>query len=416
MTFATQEQEQSQIGFKAFRGSTHRLVSPEETVARVLPLLPVMGITRIANVTGLDHIGVPVVVVCRPNSRSLAVSQGKGLDLAAAKASALMESIEAYHAEKISLPVRLGSFEELRYTNTMIDVEQLPRCRGRSFHKHMPLIWIAASDIMNGEPVLLPYETVHTDYTFSFRIGAGVFNATSNGLASGNHFWEAVSHGICEVIERDATTLWYLRSPESQESTRIDLDSVDHPGCLEVLNRFARANILCGLWETTTDTGVPSFHCTIMNQSDSKVRLMYPTAGMGCHPVRAVAMLRALTEAAQSRLTAIAGSRDDLPRSDYDRYRNPDLLAANRKLLAETRGRRNANEGANFESEYFEHDVHWLMDRLRAVRIERVAVINLTKPEFGIPVVRVVIPGLEGVSLLPEYVPGRRAQVAEALS
>jgi len=153
-----------------------------------------------------------------------------------------------------------------------------------------------------------------------------------------------------------------------------------------------------------------------MNQSDSKVRLMYPTAGMGCHPVRAVAMLRALTEAAQSRLTAIAGSRDDLPRSDYDRYRNPDLLAANRKLLAETRGRRNANEGANFESEYFEHDVHWLMDRLRAVRIERVAVINLTKPEFGIPVVRVVIPGLEGVSLLPEYVPGRRAQVAEALS
>src|SRR5215469_9766205 len=90
---------------KQFRGSTDRLVAPVATMTRVHPLLPVMGITRIANITGLDHIGVPVVVVCRPNSRSLAVSQGKGLDLMSAKVSALMESIEAYHAETITLPV-----------------------------------------------------------------------------------------------------------------------------------------------------------------------------------------------------------------------------------------------------------------------------------------------------------------------
>ena len=81
---------------KAYRCGTHRLIGPEETMARARPFLGTMGITRIANVTGLDCIGVHVAQAIRPNSRSLAVSQGKGLTLAAAKASALMESIEAY--------------------------------------------------------------------------------------------------------------------------------------------------------------------------------------------------------------------------------------------------------------------------------------------------------------------------------
>jgi len=90
---------------KGYRSGTHRLISPVETVSRVRPLMPVMGITRIANVTGLDVVGLPVVMVCRPNARSIAVSQGKGLDLAAAKASGLMEAVETYHAETIQLPL-----------------------------------------------------------------------------------------------------------------------------------------------------------------------------------------------------------------------------------------------------------------------------------------------------------------------
>lgn len=60
-----------------------------------------MGITRVADVTGLDRIGIPVVMVCRPNARSLAVSQGKGIDIEAATVSGLMESVELYHAEHI---------------------------------------------------------------------------------------------------------------------------------------------------------------------------------------------------------------------------------------------------------------------------------------------------------------------------
>src|ERR1700742_693684 len=94
---------------KQYLAGTHRQVDPAHTLARVQPLLATMGITRVANVTGLDTIGIPVVMVCRPNARSLSVSQGKGLTLDAAKASGLMESIELYHAETITLPLKLAT-------------------------------------------------------------------------------------------------------------------------------------------------------------------------------------------------------------------------------------------------------------------------------------------------------------------
>src|SRR5207249_8186019 len=75
------------VTLKVVRRGTHRSASLDDTLKRALPLAPVMGITRVANVTGLDSVGIPVVMVCRPNSRSVAVSQGKGIDLASARAS-----------------------------------------------------------------------------------------------------------------------------------------------------------------------------------------------------------------------------------------------------------------------------------------------------------------------------------------
>lgn len=394
---------------KGFRDGTHRVIAPELTIKRVSPFMPVMGITRIANITGLDSIGIPVVVVCRPNSRSLAVSQGKGLDLASAKASALMESVEAYHAERISLPVKLGSYEELRYSHCVVDVDQLPRTLHGLFHANLPLIWIEGYDLLQNEEVWVPFELVHTNYTLALRVGAGTFAATSNGLASGNHLLEAISHGICEVVERDATTLWNLMDEESQQRTRIDLSTINDPNCREVLEKYELSDIAVGVWETTSDVGIPAFLCMISDRVETPLHILYPTAGMGCHPDRNIALLRALTEAAQSRLTAIAGSRDDLPRSDYERYRNLDVLRANRTRLQAKGPERSFDAVPTWNGETFEDDVTWELERLRAVGIERVLFVDLTKPEYRLPVVRVVIPGLEGVSLLPDYTPGARA-------
>src|SRR6266536_3026160 len=82
---------------RRYRFGTHRAATPAETLRRIKPLLAPAGITRLADVTGLDWVGLPVYQAIRPNSRSLSVSQGKGLTRAQAKASALMESLAACH-------------------------------------------------------------------------------------------------------------------------------------------------------------------------------------------------------------------------------------------------------------------------------------------------------------------------------
>src|SRR2546422_10018812 len=114
------------VTLKSLRRGTHRSASLNDTLNRVLPLAPVIGITRVATVTGLDSVGIPVVMVCRPNSRSVAVSQGKGIDLTSARASGLMEAAELYHAETITLPLRLATYEELRYQHNVVEIDDLP--------------------------------------------------------------------------------------------------------------------------------------------------------------------------------------------------------------------------------------------------------------------------------------------------
>lgn len=397
---------------KHFRGGTHRLRPPEDTLARVRPLMPLLGMTRLANVTGLDTLGLPVFMVCRPNARSLSVSQGKGLTLAAAQASGLMESVETWHAEHITLPLKLASFNELRFSHRLVDLAGLPRCSAGSFHADQRLLWVEGRDwLAEGTSTWLPYEVVHMDYRLPLPPGSGAFFMSSSGLASGNHLLEALSHAVCELVEHDATTLWYLGGESVRRRTRVDLGTVDDPACLQVLERYERAGVSVAVWETTSDIGIASFVCMIAEREPAPLRPLAPAGGMGCHPAREVALLRALTEAAQSRLTLIAGSRDDVAHGAFHDHER--ALAAWRELVdwrGEAGPRRRFHEAPTWEAETFDEDVAWELGRLRAVGLRQVVAVELTKPELGIPVVRVVIPGLEGQHDAPGYVPGARAQ------
>ncbi len=395
---------------KGFSTGTHRTRSPAETFAYVSRFLPVMGITRVANVTGLDDVGIPVVMVCRPNSRSVAVSQGKGLTLEAAKTSGLMESVEGYHAETITLPLKLASYEELRYTHNVVDVTRLPLIRETRFHFNKRILWIEGQDLIGGAAVWVPYELVHTDYTVPPITGESCFPLTSNGLASGNHLLEAVAHGINEVVERDATTLWGLLPTEAQRATRIDPATVDDPSCRLVLDQLARAEIDLLIWDITSDVGLPSFQCLIYDAGDQRLRALYGMLGMGTHTTREIALLRALTEAVQSRLTLIAGSRDDIGREHYQRGHQIELIRRIRSEARDFPSERSFQSVPTFPHATFNDDIRCQIEHLQAVGINSLIAVDLTKSELRIPVVRVIIPGLELIGELDDYFPGARAQ------
>src|SRR5438105_12519338 len=109
---------------KRFRQGTHRTAAPSDTLARFRPLALRMGITRLGNITGLDHIGIPVAVAVRPNSRAVSVSQGKGLDPTQAMASALMEAIEGFHAEEVG-EGRRATYREIAADSAAVDPMKL---------------------------------------------------------------------------------------------------------------------------------------------------------------------------------------------------------------------------------------------------------------------------------------------------
>lgn len=355
---------------------------------------PVLGITRVANVTGLDSLGLPVVMVCRPNARSLSVSQGKGLTLEAAKASGLMESLELYHAERIQLPVQRASFSDLRLRERVASVDMSVPSGDRSFYDDLRLLWIAGHDLLSGEITFVPYECVHMDMTVPLPEGSGRFRLSSNGLASGNHPLEAVSHALCEVIERDALSRWKTLPGEQKAKTRLSLKTVDDADCQEVLHLYNNADLAIAVWEVTSEIGIPVFHCQIVDRQSAPWRPLGASQGTGCHPTRAVALLRALTEAAQARLTLIVGSRDDLKRRHGELRVQRDIVEAQRREMAEEQPTATFSDAPNFSSDDFASDVQWLLERLQAVGCPEAVAIDLTLPGIRIPVVRVVVPGL----------------------
>ena len=370
---------------------------------------PVMGITRTADITGLDVIGLPVVTVSRPNSRWVTVSLGKGLDLEAARASGVMECIEAFMAERITLPLVLGSVNDLRSSYPLVDVDLLPRTTDSMYQPDTPILWIEGRELFTGTQRWVPYEMVHTAYTVPRPTGTGCFIATSNGLASGNHLLEAISHAICETVERDAATLHSVRAAEDTASRRIDPRTVDDPGCGEALDRLDRAGMSVTIWDITSDIGIPAFSCRIAEQRRPPVVTAYDAEGMGCHPDRNVALLRALTEAAQSRLGFLSGARDDPAGWDYAHGMDQEAPPA---PTADPAGEaaRDFTAVPAFDSDSVDADVAWELAALRSAGISEVVAVDLTCQEFGIPVVRVIVPGLEGpTTTVPNCRLGQRA-------
>ena len=388
---------------KQFFDGTHRTRSPADTLADYRRFMPAMGITRLANVTGLDRIGLPVCVAVRPNSRALATSQGKGQTLDAAKASALMEAIESWHGERVNRPIKVASYRELAPTGTAVDPVLLALRADASWAADRPIEWIAGEDLFSGQTLWLPFDTVTTNFV-EWPDRRPVFLKSTNGLASGNHPLEAVVHGLLEVIERDALSLWSLL-PEAQRSAgRIDPATVTHPHLMQVLAVLRDKGIAVVIEDVTSDIGVPTYSCTLIDDPTSvHWRAVPKIVGHGAHLQPEVALSRAIHEAIQSRVTVIAGSRDDLfPRDYHDAGGREDHARA----VAEAAQASAAFQpGAHRPNDSFEEDLALLRKR----GIEQAVAVDLSQSGIYVPVVKVVVPGLEPVRT-PLWRPGPRAR------
>jgi ribosomal protein S12 methylthiotransferase accessory factor len=394
---------------KGFHHGTHRTRPPAETVREYWPLHERLGVTRLANVTGLDYVGIPVYTAIRPNARSLSVSQGKGLDEDAARASALMESIELWHAERIAAPLRYESYAELSQSACVVDIHRLQRLPGALVHEGAPILWIEGFDLMQERPTWVPFETVNLNNVGS-PSATPMFGSGSNGLASGNHVLEAITHGLCELIERDTTTLFYQLKPEDQRRRRVRRETVPSPACQHLLQCFERADIDVGVLDLTLDLGVPTYMCVIAERPGRPHwRRLGAFLGYGTNPSAEVAFIRAVTEAAQSRLTIIAGNRDDNPQHRLNYGFDERVEALLRAKYLDIPEVLDISERPSLSTPTFEGDVGVLLSALRGIGIESAIAVDLTRPDIGIPVVKMVVPGLEGMLQHGSYEPGERA-------
>jgi ribosomal protein S12 methylthiotransferase accessory factor len=113
------------------------------------------------------------------------------------------------------------------------------------------------------------------------------------------------------------------------------------------------------------------------------------------------------------RTTYIIGSREDIEPVDYDPATLGRRNAEVRALMRPTGCSRDFSSAASAERETSEAEVAWLLDRLRSIGLRQTVAVDLTRPEFAIPVVRMVVPGLEGSDHHHlQYCPGPRARSA----
>jgi len=310
-----------------------------------------------------------------------------------------MESIESWHAERIVQPVRHDSYNSLRASGAVLDIQRLAKYTNATARPDVPMLWVEGYDLLRREPCWVPFEAVTNNFVMPpGSLSSSTFVEGTNGLASGNHLLEALEHGLCEVIERDAVRIATVRSAAFSEATRLDLASVRDPLCAGVLELIRRAGLGVMVWDITTDIGVPTYRCSLFElEPQPQWRPMTRSGGFGCHLAPAVALMRALTEAVQSRVTLIAGSRDD---AFYDVYRsgsNEDDRRADAARLAEPTPVQFEARAAR-ATDTFEDDLQIILDELGRAGIEQAAFVDLTRPELGIPVVKVVVPGLDSIN------------------
>lgn len=366
-----------------------RIYTPRETLSRVEPLLKNFGITRVARHTGLDNLGIPVWCAYTPNAKSIVIAQGKGITDDDAKASAVMEALERVVAGRPVVDIVTATMSGLAHQGRFADPLPSLIAGGQpDLRPDETIEWVAGRNALNGQEILVPLEAVILDRTRQNNR----YWMSSDGLASGNCDDEALLHGLLERIERDAYVLWQVAPASDRHSRCVDPSLYGGAAMMDILARIERAGLVLRLFDITSDIGIPCLTAFLSPAgvlSDRPLRYVEVTNGSGAHPSPSVAALRAVTEAAQSRLTYISGARDDVSAQTY----RASLRDETRRLFAcvpmEVPEYRQPILSTT--ASVIEH----VLEKLREANIPSAIALRLSSEDWPFSVVKVLVPALE---------------------
>ncbi|MGZ4914167.1 MAG: YcaO-related McrA-glycine thioamidation protein [Halobacteriota archaeon] len=393
---------------KQYYTDTHRVMPPAQTLERVQSAIPEIGITRVADISGLDRIGLPVFSAIRPSAASGAISvyAGKGTTASEARVSVIMEAAERFSAEVENARQHLlyGSRDELSEDHVVLNPTDLILPGPLSSAARIE--WYPAWDFLQSEEVLVPANAVFHPYTPQKGKGQ-LFRSNTNGLAAGNVIEEAIFHGLMEVIERDAVSV-----AEATRDPGLELNPGQGP-VSDVMQLFESNDVRIRLRWLPTDTGIPT---VVAVSDDERLRdAALLIMGAGSHTDPYIAALRALTEVAQSRATQIHGAREDTDRESIARRIGYERMKRlNKHWFTESAASVDLDNTENLSTQSLGDDIRMTLDRLKRV-VEHVIVADITTDTLMLPAVRVIVPSFE-VYFLDKERQGKRIKTWQRLT
>ena len=437
--------------------STTHLVSTRtmpirETLDKVIPIAKSIGITRIADTTHMDRLRIPNYSSVLPGTEDIiCVYNGKGLTKEHALASVIMESIERYCSLPSSRNHRfiVGTYEELSKKYSVLHPDEVVEAFRFKYRSEMVLDFIQGTELFSNTPILVPAALALYRYGYSTAsLSTGTSPATNDksinpflkthtiGLASGNVLEEAVCHALCEVIEHDAVSIAelvgsaipYTILRKMVDSLRangyrimeipanvyvddnslfpdVDISGLDFSPINYLISRFEKSGVPLLLKDVTSDIGIPTFIATSFEWITHDYA--FSAYGQGTHPDARVALIRAITEVAQTRTTNSQGSRDDLKKVKYEEN-NYDQNKRNWKFV-ESKERAKFSKINSHVNEDILDDINLLLSHIKKSGLKKAIIVDLTNPNIGVPVVRALVPGLENFDE-SKSVMGKRAK------
>jgi len=360
--------------------SGRRTRSADHLRETLSPYLADYGITRVANLTGFDFVGLPVHMAVKPQGRTLSSGSGKGSTINASWVSAVMEASEQSVWESAKFEKIQASRSNLqRMGLSVADGNDLPQQTSAIWHEELPIDWTLGWDIVSGSSVWVPESLASVSLRRTGNLDP--FVSGSNGLASGAHVLEALLSGLQEVIERDGLVLRTMVNP----APHMTGDELLGRAAPTVWEKIQRSGLLLEVADVTTEIGVPIV-AAYLHELEGGTTGSFK--GMGAGVNIETALVRAVTEAAQARCLIVAGARDDMFETD----RAASVQPAPRRATPQ----QSLTAGVDYSTGSVATDIDWMVSQLGKAGFHQVIVLRLSSPGDPVQVVRVIVPGLEG--------------------